>query len=390
MDIKYFDHAATTKVKKEVLEEMMPYLQNEYGNPSSLYSIGRSARKKVEEARKRVAKLINAKPDEIYFTSCGSESDNTAIKGIAYANRKKGNHIITSKIEHPAVLHTCNVLEKQGYKVTYLNVNKDGIVDIDELKRSININTILITIMTANNEIGTIQPIEEIARIAKMYNIFFHTDAVQACGNMPIDVKNMGIDSLSLSGHKIYAPKGIGALYVKKQIEFEKLIEGGHQENNKRAGTENVAQIVGLGKACEISLNNIINYQKHLKELREYFLKRIKEEIPFIHINGTMNKRLPGNINIAFKFVRGESLLFHLDEKYICASSGSACSSGANKPSHVLKAIGLEDDMANSSLRLTFGDENTLEDVDYLVDNLVEIVKEQRSKSKEYIEASKN
>ena len=238
MDIKYFDNAATTKIKGEVLEEMLPYLKEEYGNASSLYSIGRKAKRAIEKARKQVAELINSNPEEIYFTSCGSESDNTAIKGIAHANRKKGNHIITSKIEHPAILHTCQALEKKGFRVTYLNVTNDGIIDLNELRKAISMDTVLISIMTANNEIGTIQPIEEISKIAKMYNIIFHTDAVQACGNMPIDVKNMKIDSLSLSGHKINAPKGIGALYVKKGIEFEKFIDGGHQENDKRAGTE--------------------------------------------------------------------------------------------------------------------------------------------------------
>ena len=252
MKIRYFDNAATTRVKKEVLEEMLPYFNERYGNPSSLYSIGRISKKAIEEARKKVANLINANPNEIYFTGCGSESDNTIIKGIAYSRRKQGKHIITSQIEHPAVLHTCQSLEKQGFEVTYLKVNKDGFINIDDLRNSIRNDTILISIMFANNEIGTIQPIEVISKIAKMYNIVFHTDAVQACGNIPIDVKKMGIDALSLSGHKLYAPKGVGALYVKNGIEFEKFMDGGHQEKNKRAGTESVAGIVGLGKACEI------------------------------------------------------------------------------------------------------------------------------------------
>ena len=259
MELKYFDHAATTRVKKEVLEEMLPYFHEKYGNPSSLYSIGRVSKKAIEEARKKVANLINANPNEIYFTGCGSESDNTIIKGIAHTNRKKGKHIITSQIEHPAVLHTCQALEKQGFEITYLKVNKNGFINIEELRNSIRNDTILITIMFANNEIGTIQPIEMVAKIAKMYNILFHTDAVQACGNIPIDVKRMGIDALSLSGHKLYAPKGIGALYVKNGIAFEKFMDGGHQEKNKRAGTENVAGIVGLGKACELA-------QIHLKD----------------------------------------------------------------------------------------------------------------------------
>ena len=374
MDIRYFDNAATTKIKDEVLEEMLPYLKEEYGNASSLYSIGRKAKRAIEKARKQVAELINCKPEEIYFTSCGSESDNTVVKGIAKAYRKKGKHIITSKIEHPAILHTCQTLEKQGYRVTYLNVNKNGEIKLDELRRVISMDTTLISIMTANNEIGTIQPIEEISKIAKMYNIIFHTDAVQACGNIPIDVQKMGIDSLSLSGHKINAPKGIGALYVKKGIEFEKFIDGGHQENDKRAGTENVAEIVALGKACEIAKNNLENHMKYLKELRDYFITQVEENIPDVKLNGDREKRLPGNTNFSFKGIKGETLLLKLDEIGICASTGSACSSGIEASSHVLTAIGLSNELANSSLRVTFGEENTKEDVNYLIENLIEIV----------------
>lgn len=293
MKVRYFDNAATTKVKEEVLREMVPYFCENYGNPSSLYSIGRSAKRAIEEARRKVALLINCNPNEIYFTGCGSESDNTIIKGVAYANHKKGKHIITSKIEHPAVLHTCQVLEKKGFDVTYLNVNQDGFINIEELENSIRNDTILISIMFANNEIGTIQPIETIAKIAKMHNIIFHTDAVQACGNIPIDVKKMGIDSLSLSGHKLYAPKGIGALYVKNGIEFEKFMDGGHQEKNKRAGTENVAGIVGLGKACELANINLQKHMKHLESLRNYFVDEINKRIESIKLNGSMEKRLP-------------------------------------------------------------------------------------------------
>lgn len=384
MNIKYFDNAATTRVKEEVMNEMIPYLKEQYGNPSSLYSIGRNAKKAIEEARKKVANLINCAPNEIYFTGCGSESDNTAIKGIAYANKKKGRHIITSKIEHPAVLHTCQALAKQGFEITYLNVNKEGIVDLEELKNSIRNDTILISIMFANNEIGTLQPIAEIAKIAKMYNIIFHTDAVQACGNVPINVREMKIDMLSLSGHKLYAPKGIGALYVKNGIEFEKFMDGGHQEKNKRGGTENVPAIVGLGKACELAKANLNEHMKHLQELRDDYIKQVEEKIPYVKLNGSRNTRLPGNANFSFQFIDGESLLLNLDAKGICASSGSACTSGSADPSHVLTAIGLSKDIAQGSLRTTFGEENTKEDIQYLVDNLQEIVNRLRKMSPEY------
>lgn len=378
MNVKYFDNAATTRVKNEVFEEMLPYLKEEFGNPSSMYTIGRKSRRAVEEAREKVAKLINAKSNEIYFTGCGSESDNTAIKGIAYANVKKGRHIITSKIEHPAVLNTCKSLEKQGFKVTYLNVNSDGIVDLNQLKNSIRNDTILISIMFANNEIGTIQPIEEISKIAKMYNIIFHTDSVQACGNVPIDVQKMGIDMLSLSGHKLYAPKGIGALYVKSRIQFEKFMDGGHQEKDKRAGTENVAGIVGLGKACELAKMNLERHMRHLKEIRDYYIEQVQQKIPDIYLNGTIQERLPGNANFSFVDVDGEALLLNLDAKGICASSGSACTTGSLNPSHVLLAIGLSPELAQGALRTTFGEENTKEDIDYLVTNLTEIVQKLR------------
>ena len=374
MEIRYFDHAATTRVKKEVLEEILPYFNQNYGNPSSLYSIGRISKKAIEEARKRVSTLINAHPNEIYFTGCGSESDNTIIKGVAYANRQKGRHIITSQIEHPAVLHTCQTLEKQGFEVTYLKVNQEGVIHLEELANSIRNDTILITIMFANNEIGTVQPIEMISKIARMHNIIFHTDAVQACGNEPIDVKRMGIDSLSLSGHKLYAPKGIGALYVKNGISFERFIDGGHQEKNKRAGTENVAGIVGLGKACELANIQLKEYRQHLKGLRDYFITQVKEKIKDAVLNGSIENRLPGNANFSFPLVDGDALLLNLDGKGICASAGSACTSGSSAPSHVLSSIGLSEALAQGSLRVTFGEENTREDVDYLVDSLCEIV----------------
>ena len=374
MEVKYFDNSATTRIKEDVLNEMFPYLSVEYGNPSSLYSIGRGARKAVEEARKRVASLINCKPEEIYFTSCGSESDNTALKSIAYTNIKKGKHIITSKIEHPAILNSCKNLESKGFEVTYLDVDKDGFVNLETLKNSIRKDTILISVMFANNEIGTIEPIKEIAKIAHQNNILFHTDAVQAVGNIPVDVQEMGIDMLSLSGHKIYAPKGVGALYVKKGIEFERFMDGGHQEKNKRSGTENVAQIVALGKAAEIAEKNIDEYQKKLADLRDYFLNEIKQKVPNIHINGTMENRLHGNINISFEGISSEEILYKLDEFGICASGGSACSSGDASPSHVLTAIGVPSELAKSAVRFTFGDFNTKDDVDYLVDVLVKIL----------------
>ena len=377
----YFDNAATTKLDEEVLEEMIPYLKENYGNASSIYKLGRESRKAVEDSREKIAKVLNCKPNEIYFTAGGSESDNTAIKGIARANRKKGNHIITSKIEHPAVLETCKQLEKEGFEITYISVDENGIVNLEELKNSIKPNTILITIMFANNEIGTIEPIEEIGKIAKENKIYFHTDAVQAVGNLRIDVQKLNIDSLSLSGHKFYGPKGIGALYVRSGVNFEKFISGGHQERNKRAGTENVAGIVGMGKAIELAYNNLDEHNKKIKELRDYYVEQVKERIQYIKVNGDMEKRLPGNSNISFRFIEGEGLLLNLDLKGICASSGSACTSGSLDPSHVLLAIGLPHEIAHGSLRITIGKYNTKEDVDYLIESLVEIVNRLREMS---------
>lgn len=385
----YFDNAATTRLDDEVLQEMLPYLKENYGNASSIYKLGRESRKAVEESRERIAKVLNCKPNEIYFTAGGSESDNTAIKGIAKSNKKKGNHIITSKIEHPAVLETCKQLEKEGFEITYISVDENGIVDLEELKKSIKPTTILITIMFANNEIGTIQPIEEIGKIAKENNIYFHTDSVQAVGNVKIDVQKLNIDSLSLSGHKFYGPKGIGALYVKTGVKFEKFIDGGHQERNKRAGTENVAGIVGIGKAIELTYENLDEHNKKIKELRDYYVEQVKEKIPYIKINGDMEKRLPGNSNISFRFIEGEGLLLNLDLKGICASSGSACTSGSLDPSHVLLAIGLPHEIAHGSLRISIGKYNTKEEIDYLVENLVEIVNRLREMSplwEEFIE----
>ena len=373
MKIKYFDNAATTQVNQDVIKEMLPYFSIEYGNPSSLYSIGRRAKRALEEARRKIANIINCKPNEIYFTSCGTESDNLAIKGIAYANKEKGKHIITSKIEHPAVLNTCKELEEQGYKVTYLDVDQNGIVNVEQLKASIKTDTILITIIFANNEIGTIQPIEEIGKIAKENNIIFHTDAVQAMGNLKIDVKKLNINALSMSAHKFYAPKGIGALYVGEDVNFKQIQNGGHQEKNKRAGTENLAEIVGMSKALELIYKNFENHNNKIKELRDYYIEKIQSNIVDSKLNGDRINRLPGNANMSFKNINAEELLFELDEKGICASAGSACSSGSTSPSHVLTAIGLPPEWANGTLRVTIGMNNTKEEVDYLINALVEI-----------------
>lgn len=370
----YFDHAATTAVAKEVKEAMEPYFCKNYGNASSLYELGYKSKEAINIARGNVAKAINAKPNEIYFTSCGSESDNLALKGVARAHRQNGNHIITSRIEHPAVLNTCRQLEKEGFRVTYLNVDKNGFIDLEELKNSINSKTILVSIMFANNEVGTIEPIKEISRIVHSNNAIFHTDAVQAVGNIKIDVKEMGIDLLSMSAHKFYGPKGVGALYVRDNIEFIQLQNGGHQENDKRAGTENVAGIVGLGKAIEMANDNIMQNNEKLLNLRKYCTEQIKNRIPYIRINGDLNYRLPGNINISFLYVNGKDLVKLLAQKGICTSSGSACSSGLPQPSHVLLAMGLSEDIANSALRITLGKENTKEDIDYFVDELEKIV----------------
>jgi cysteine desulfurase len=374
MNTIYLDNNATTKTDEEVVKAMMPYLLDNYGNPSSIYKLGRENRKVVEESREKIAEILNCKPDEIYFTSGGSESDNTAIRGIAYSYKNKGNHIITSKIEHPAVLETCKQLEKEGFEVSYISVGENGIINLEELKNAIKPTSTLITIMFANNEIGTIQPIEEIGKIAKEHNIIFHTDSVQAIGSVEIDVEKLNIDSLSLSAHKFYGPKGIGVLYVKKGIKFNKFINGGHQEKNKRAGTENVAGIVGLSKAMELAYRDLEEHNKKIKELRDYYVSQVKEKIPYIKINGDMEKRLPGNSNISFRFIEGESLLLNLDLKGICASSGSACTSGSLDPSHVLLAIGLPHEIAHGSLRISIGKYNTKEEIDYVVESLVEIV----------------
>ena len=380
MDIFYFDNSATTKIKNEVLNEMIPYLTKEYGNPSSLYSIGRKAKRAIDKSRMQVAELINCKPNEIYFTGCGSESDNMGIKGVAYANKEKGNHIITSKIEHPAVLETCRNLETKGFEVSYINVDKDGRINLEELQNAIKPTTILISIMYANNEIGTIQPIRTIAQIAKKNNIIFHTDAVQAVGNVPIDVMRDDIDMLSMSAHKINGPKGIGVLYIKNGIQLEKFMNGGHQEKDKRAGTENVAGIVGMGKACEIANKNLYRHINILTKLRDYYILRLQNELPDkIRLNGSMNNRLPGNANISFEGIEASELIFKLDERNICVSSGSACSSGNASPSHVLTAIGTPEKYLGSAIRTTFGENNTFEEIEYLVRIIKNIISKTES-----------
>ncbi|MDU1411682.1 MAG: cysteine desulfurase NifS [Clostridium sp.] len=381
----YMDYAATTFTKPEVLEEMMPYFTDFYGNPSSIYSISRDTKKAIDKARQRVATALNADPQEIYFTGGGSEADNWAIKGISLANKNKGNHIITSKIEHHAVLHTCEYLEKNGFEVTYLDVDSEGLIRLEDLKAAIRPTTVLVTIMTANNEIGTIQPIKEIGEICKEHKIFFHTDAVQAVGHIDMDVKDMNIDALSLSGHKIYGPKGVGVLYLRKGIKIHNLIHGGAQERNRRAGTENVAGIVGLGKAIELAVSELPKEKARLTRLRDKLIKGLREAVPYSKLNGaTGEKRLPGNVNISFEFIEGESVLLMLDAKGICASSGSACTSGSLDPSHVLLSIGLPHEVAHGSLRLTMGARTTEEEVDYVIETVPAIVQRLRDMSPLY------
>ncbi len=388
--IIYLDHAATTYVKPEVFEAMKPYFTEEYGNPSSIYSIGRSNRKAVEDARISVAKSIGAaEPSEVYFTGSGTEGDNWAIKGAALALKKKGSHIITSNIEHPAVLATCEFLQKQGYEITYIKVDDKGLINPEDVDAAIRPDTVLVSVMMANNEIGTIEPIKEIAQVCKKHGVLFHTDAVQAAGNIPIDVKDLGVDLLSVSGHKFYGPKGIGMLYIRKGVKIENFVHGGHQERNKRAGTENVPGIVGFAKALELANVNMEAHYKKLSNLRERALKGITERIPHIRVNGSMESRLPGNVNVSFRFVEGESVLLMLDMKGIKASSGSACTSGSLDPSHVLLAIGLPHEIAHGSLRMSFGDINTEEEVDYLIDSLDEIINKLRNMSPLYEDFNK-
>jgi cysteine desulfurase len=377
----YMDYAATTYVKPEVLEEMLPYFTEHFGNPSSIYSLSRETRKALDLARDRVAKGINAETSEIYFTAGGSEADNWALKGIAFANVKKGNHIITTKIEHHAILHACEYLEKHGFEVTYLPVDEFGFINIKDLETAITDKTILVSIMFANNEIGTIQPIKEIGKLCRDRKVLFHTDAVQAVGNISIDVKDMNIDLLSMAAHKIYGPKGTGALYIRKGVRIDNLVHGGGQERARRAGTENVAGIVGLGKAVELSVNNLEENTRKLVSLRDRLIKGLLK-IPYSRLNGPEQlNRLSGNVNICFRFIEGEAILLLLDHMGICASSGSACTSGSLDPSHVLLAIGLPHEIAHGSLRLSLGAGNTEEEVDYVIETVEKVVKRLRDMS---------
>lgn len=380
----YLDNAATTMVHKEVVETMNNYYSNLYGNPSSIYDFGQTAKKAITTARESIATVINANPDEVYFTGGGSESDNWAIKGVMSANRKKGNHLITTKMEHHAVLHTCEYLAKNGYEVTYLDVDSDGLISLKELEAAIKDNTVLISIMFANNEIGTIQSVKEIGDLSKRHGVLFHTDAVQAFGHVPIDVKEMNIDLLSASAHKIHGPKGVGMLYIRKGIKIDNLIHGGAQESKKRAGTENVPGICGFARAAEIAMKSMLEKMTFISGLRDRLIKEIPEKIENVKLNGHPTQRLPGNVNFSFEFIEGESLLLYLDMEGIAASSGSACTSGALDPSHVLMAIGLPHEIAHGSLRLSLSEFNTEEDVTYTIDKLIGVVNRLRQMSPLY------
>ncbi len=377
----YLDYSATTPVKKEVLDEMIPYFTEHYGNPSSLYSIAQESKEALEKARARVAKLINADVNEVFFTAGGSESDNWALEGVVDALKEKGNHIITTKIEHHAILHTAEFLEKHGIDVTYVGIGEDGRVDPAEIEAAITDKTVLISVMYVNNEIGTIQPIKEISDIAKKHSITFHTDAVQALGNVHIDVKEQGIDLMSMSSHKIYGPKGIGAMYIKRGTKISNLIHGGAQESKKRAGTENLPGIVGFGKAAELAYEHLDEHINKVSELRNYFIDQVTSKIPYTKVNGSMEYRHPGNANISFEFIEGESMLILLDMNGIAVSTGSACSSKSLTPSHVLSALGIPVENIHGTLRFTIGDFTTKEDVDYVVEKLVEIVEKLRKLS---------
>ncbi len=383
-DYIYLDNAATTKTAPEVVEAMLPYFTESYGNPSSIYSLGSAAKKAVMESREYIASTIGAKNNEIYFTGGGSEADNWALVATAEAYASRGRHIITSKIEHHAILHTCEYLEKRGYEITYIDVDENGILKLEELKTAIRQDTILISIMFANNEIGTIQPIKEIGQIAREYDVLFHTDAVQAYGHLPIDVDEMNIDMLSASGHKFQGPKGIGFLYIRAGIKIRSFLHGGQQERGRRAGTENVPGIVGIGKAAQLAFAHLEERRETEKALRDYLIGKIEAEIPYCRLNGDRVKRLSNNVNFSFRFIEGESLLIMLDRKGICASSGSACTSGSLDPSHVLLSIGLPHKIAHGSLRLTINWENTLEEMDKTVDAIKGIVERLRSMSPLY------
>lgn len=380
----YLDNAATTRTVQEVVDAMLPYFTESYGNPSSIYELGQRSKEAITKAREEIARVIGAKPEEIYFTGGGSEADNWAIKAAYEAYKNKGNHIITSKIEHHAVLHTCQYLEKQGARVTYLDVDENGMIDLDQLQKAITPETILITIMFANNEIGTIEPVKEIGMIAKEHGILFHTDAVQAFGQVPIDVDELNIDMLSSSAHKINGPKGIGCLYIRKGVKIRSFIHGGAQERKRRAGTENVPGIVGYGVAARMAAESMEERTKKEQELRDYFIRQVLEEVPYTRLNGDPVKRLPNNANFSFRFIEGESLLIMLDMKGIAGSSGSACTSGSLDPSHVLLAIGLPHETAHGSLRLTLGADTTKEDLDYTLEQIKEIVAKLRNLSPLY------
>lgn len=380
----YLDNAATTKTRPEVVEAMLPYFTELYGNPSSVYEFATPSKQAVAAARETIAASIGAKTNEIYFTAGGSEADNWALKATAEAYRDKGNHIITSKIEHHAVLHTCEYLEKNGFEVTYLDVDENGVVKLEELKKAIRPTTILISIMFANNEIGTVQPVKEIGAIAKEHGILFHTDAVQAYGHLPVDVDDCQIDMLSASGHKINGPKGIGFLYIRTGVKIRSFVHGGAQERKRRAGTENVTGIVGFGKAAEIAMETMEERSRKEAGLRDYLIEKVMKEIPYTRLNGHCTDRLPNNANFAFQFIEGESLLIMLDGKGICGSSGSACTSGSLDPSHVLLAIGLPHEIAHGSLRLTMSEENTIEEMDFVVESLKAIVERLRNMSPLY------
>jgi len=370
----YLDYSATTPVKEEVLQEMIPYFTEKFGNPSSLYDKGLESKDAVTTAREQVAALINAKPQEVFFTAGGTEADNWAVFGAAEKLKEKGNHIITTKVEHHAMLHSCAHLEKQGFEVTYLGVDENGLIDLKELEEAITDKTILISIMLVNNEIGTVQPIKEAAAIAKAHKILFHTDAVQGLGNVPIDVKEMGVDLMSMSSHKIYGPKGVGALYIRKGVRIDNLLHGGAQESKKRAGTENLTGIVGFGKAAELAKANFDAHVAHCSELRNYMKDRILSEIPDTFVNGTLESRHPGNLNITFKYIEGESILLLLNQFGISVSTGSACSSTSLEPSHVLSALGVPVEMIHGTVRFTVGDFTTKEDIDYVIEKLTAIV----------------
>ncbi len=380
----YLDNAATTKTAPEVIEAMLPYFGEQYGNPSAIYSLGSAAKKAVNQAKRAIAAAIGAKQEEIYFTSGGTEADNWALKCAAEAYQEKGKHLITTRIEHHAVLHTCAWLEKKGFEVTYLPVNEEGLVDLEELKAAIRPDTILISVMFANNEIGTIEPVAEIGAVAREHGILFHTDAVQAFGQLPLDVEELRIDLLSASGHKVNGPKGIGFLYVRSGLKLGSFFHGGAQERNRRAGTENVPGIVGLEAAAERAMRLMGEKRKKVSGLRDYLIRKIEAEIPYCRLNGHRTKRLPGNVNFSFSFVEGESVLIMLDMKGICASSGSACTSGALDPSHVLLALGRSHEEAHGSLRMTLSEENTREELDYVVESLVEILRKLREMSPLY------